>query len=175
MVNNWEKLGTGVTLFAPRIWPFSIPPVCDVVYVPTVRVRFVREYLYLMILPIFILLRGLKQRPSAVYCREMGLMAPTIYAARLLGAPVIVEVNGFLPGDLAMIGSSRMKLSIFRLFQRINFKLADRLIFAGKNYLALFRERYDIEEKKIRFVPNGVDTGLFSPGDRKLASRGTEP
>ena len=171
VVNNWEKLGVRVTLFAPRIRPFSVPPVCDVVYVPTIDVRIVREYLYLVILPLYILVFGLRRRPDALYCREMNLMAPVVCAARLLGIPVIMEINGFLPGDLRMAGASGLRLSIFRFLQMINLGLADAIVFAGKDYLELFGREYGIEKEKARFVPNGVDTDLFSPGDRQEAAR----
>jgi glycosyltransferase involved in cell wall biosynthesis len=171
VVNNWEKLGARVTLFAPRIRPFSVPPVCDVVYIPTIGVRIVGEYLYLVILPLYILLFGLRRRPDALYCREMDLMVPAVCAARLLGIPVIMEINGFLPGDLRMAGASGLRLSIFRFLQMINLSLADSIVFAGKDYPDLFGREYGIEKEKTRFVPNGVDTDLFSPGNRQEAAR----
>ncbi len=171
VVNKWEKLGARVTLFAPGIWPFSVPPVCDVVYVPTIDVRIIREYLYLMIVPLYILFFGLKRRPDAVYCREMSLMAPIFAAARLLGVPTLMEINGFILRDLKMIGISRAKRAVFRFFQWMNLRLADSLVFVGGDYLRLFREEYRIDERKVRFVPNGVDTVLFSPGDKADAAR----
>jgi glycosyltransferase involved in cell wall biosynthesis len=171
VVNNWEKLGARVTLFAPRIWPFSVPPVCDVVYVPTVNVRIVREYLYLLMLPLYILLLGLGRRPDAIYCREMSLMAPIVCVGRLFGIPVIMEINGFLLGDLRMIGASRARRAVFRFFQCQNLKVADRLVFVSPSYLKRFREEYRIDEQKVRLVPNGVDTRLFSPGSRTGAIR----
>jgi glycosyltransferase involved in cell wall biosynthesis len=169
VVNNWERLGARVTLFAPGIWPFSVSPTCDVVYVPTIDVRIIREYLYLMIVPLYILFFGLIRRPAAVYCREMSLMVPIAFCARVIGARVIMEINGFILRDLRTIGASRTKLFVFRLFQWTNLKAVDRLVFAGGNYLELFRREYRIDERKVRFVPNGVDTELFSPGDRAEA------
>ena len=133
--------------------------------------RIVREYLYLVILPLYILLFGLRRRPDALYCREMNLMAPIVCVARLLGIPVIMEINGFLLGDLRMVGASGLRLSIFRFFQMINLGLADSIVFAGKDYLDLFGREYGIEKEKARFVPNGVDTDLFSPGNRQEAAR----
>ncbi|MBN2225025.1 MAG: glycosyltransferase family 4 protein [Deltaproteobacteria bacterium] len=171
VVDNWERLGVRVTLFAPGIWPFSVRPACDVVYVPTINVRIVREYLYLIVVALYILLFGLRRRPAAVYCREMSLITPIACCARLLGAPVVMEINGFILRDLRMIGVSRAKLAVFKLFEWVNLKVADSLVFAGKNYLRLFRKEYRIDERKVRFVPNGVDTGLFSPGNKTDAAR----
>ncbi len=171
VVNNWERLGARVTLFAPGIRPFSVPPDCDVVYVPTIDVRIVREYLYLIIVPFYILFFGLIRRPAAVYCREMSLMAPIACSARLIGAPVIMEINGFILRDLGMIGASRAKLFVFRLFQWMNLKVVDSLVFVGRNYLEQFRKEYTIDERKVYFVPNGVNTGTFSPGNRAEAAR----
>jgi glycosyltransferase involved in cell wall biosynthesis len=171
VVDNWQALGTSVTLFAPGIWPFSVPPACEVVYVPTINVRIIREYLFLMIVPLYVLFFGLKRRPAAVYCREMSFMLPIVWATRLLGIPVVMEINGFLLKDLEMIGASGLRLSVFRLFQRINLRLSDGLVFAGRDYLDLFRREYPIEKGKAYFIPNGVDTDLFSPGDGAQAAR----
>jgi glycosyltransferase involved in cell wall biosynthesis len=171
VVNNWERLGVRVTLFAPRIWPFSVRPECEVIYIPTIDVRIVREYLFLMLLPFYVLLFGLRQKPRAVYCREMSFMPPIAWAAHLLGIPMITEINGFMLKDLEAIGAARARLAIFRFLQRMNLNVTDGLVFAGKSYLDYFRREYSIDEGKVNFVPNGVDTDLFSPGQAKAAAR----
>jgi glycosyltransferase involved in cell wall biosynthesis len=170
VVNNWQALGATVTLFAPRIWPFSVTPDCEIVYVPTINVRIIREYLYLVAVPLYILFFGLRRRPDAVYCREMSLMSPIVCSARLFGAPVIMEINGFILRKRKVSGIARARLVVLRLFQWLNLNVVDFLVFAGKNHLDLFRGEYKIDERKFRFVPNGVDTELFSPGSRTEAA-----
>ncbi len=171
VVDNWERLGVSVTLFAPRIWPFSASPAGEVVYVPTIDVRILREYLYLLLVPFYVLLFGRRGRPDAVYCREMSLLAPIACAARLLRAPVVMEINGFILTDLRRIGTSRIKIAVLRLFQWLNLKIADALIFVGLHHLTQFRHEYAIDDRKVHLVSNGVDTEAFSPGSPAEAIR----
>lgn len=169
VVNGWVKAGRSVTLFCPSPFPFKVPPRCRVVYVPTVDVRFFGEYLYHLLLPLYILYYGMRLRPKALYCREMGLMFLLKPVARLIGIPLVVEINGFLVDDLRLIGTSPIKIWIFSHLQRLNFGTADALVFVSQELADGYREACDIRLKKIHVVPNGVDTELFSPGDRDVA------
>jgi len=171
VVDNWEKLGVRVTLFAPGIWPFSVAPVSEVVYVPTINVRFVREYLYLLILPFYILLLGLRRRPGALYCREMGLMAPIAFTARLLGIPVVMEINGFLPEEMALAAANRVKRFVYTRIQSVNFRVVSALVFVFENLKECYRTEYSIDPGRLYVVQNGVDTAAFLPGDRDTAVR----
>ncbi|MBN1573277.1 MAG: glycosyltransferase family 4 protein [Deltaproteobacteria bacterium] len=166
VVNNWVDMGRSVTLFCPSRFPFKIPPECRVVYVPSLNVRIVGEYLYFLLLPVYILFYGIKLKPRALYCREMSLIFFLFVACKLVGIPLIVEINGFLVDDLRIIGTSRLKIRFFSLMQRINFGLADALVFASSELKERHVEMYNLDVERTYVVPNGVDTDLFSPGEK---------
>ena len=166
VVNGWEKLGMSVTLFAPKVYPFGVAPKATVVYVPTIDVRYLREYVYLLILPFFILWHGVGSRPEAIYCREMSLVAPIVCVARLLGAPVIMEINGYVLEEMRLAGAHPLKRSVFRLLQLVSLALADALVFVSPSLRETFLGAYALNPNKTHVVPNGVDTDAFCPGDR---------
>jgi len=169
VVDNWVKMGRSVTLFCPSTFPFRVPPECRVVYVPTFNIRIVGEYLYLLLLPLYVLFYGMKLKPRVLYCREMSLMFFLLVACKVIGAPTIVEINGFLIDDLKIIGTSSLKIRFFRLMQRINFTLAKALVFVSSELKERHVEMYALDVGKTYMVPNGVDTDLFSPGEKGRA------
>jgi glycosyltransferase involved in cell wall biosynthesis len=169
VINQWEKMGVSVTLFAPKIWPFGTPPRCRIVYVPTIPLRFLREYCYLFLLPFYILFHGIKEKPRALYCREMSFMLFCALSTYLLKIPLIVEINGFIVEELKLSGVSLAKRTLFRLFQRMNFMVSSALVMVTEELISLFKKEYNLTGKKIYCVPNGVDTDVFSPGNRKDA------
>lgn len=169
VVNSWVKAKRSVTLFCPSSFPFNVTPRCRVVYVPAVDIRFVGEYLYHLLLPFYILFYRMKLRPKALYCREMGFMFLLYLVSRLIRVPLIVEINGFLADDLRLIGTSSIKILFFSFLQRINFKTADILVFVSRELADGYKDVYDLKPEKIYVVPNGVDTELFSTGDREGA------
>ena len=169
VVEEWTKRGEDVTLFIPKIYPFTHPPRCRVVPVPTINVRFVREYLYLFLLPFYVLGHGIARRPRAVYSREMAFMPGVALACALLGIPLIMEINGFAPLDLQRIGAGRGRILFYSIMQRINLLVTTAQVFVTLHFQSLFQKRYRLNRKKIHVVHNGVDTDRFSPGDPEVA------
>jgi len=177
VVDAWTRRGEDVTLFIPKIYPFTRPPRCRVVPVPTVDLRFVREYLYLVLLPIFVLYHGVKRRPRAVYSRETGFMPGIAVACRLLGIPLVMEVNGSMLTEHALKGTSRMKIRMLRMLERLSIRVVRHLVFVSAELVDIFRETYRLKNKHVHVVTNGVDTEIFRPGDRasSITSLGLSP
>jgi glycosyltransferase involved in cell wall biosynthesis len=177
VVDAWTRRGEDVTLFIPKIYPFARPPRCRIVCVPTIDLRFVREYLYLFILPFSVLLHGMKRRPRAVYSRETGFMPGIAAACRLLGVPLIMEINGSMLTEHALKGTPPMKIRMLRMLERLGVCVVRHLVFVSAELVDIFRKTYRLKNKGIYVVMNGVDTELFRPGDRAsaMASLGLSP
>jgi glycosyltransferase involved in cell wall biosynthesis len=165
VVDEWTRRGENVILFIPRIYPFASPPRCRIVPVPTVDIRFVREYLFLFLLPFYVLFYGVRKCPRVVYSRETAFMPGIAIACFLLGIPLVMEINGCAPLDLERIGAGRARIRFYTLMQRISIRVASAYVFVSHHLLSVFRERYSLDSDKIHVVPNGVDTNRFSPGD----------
>ncbi|MBN1882209.1 MAG: glycosyltransferase family 4 protein [Deltaproteobacteria bacterium] len=172
VVDEWIKKGEDVTLFIPKTYPFTRPPRCRIVCVPTIDIRFIREYLYLFLLPLYVLGHGIKRRPRAVYSREMALMSGVALACALLGIPLIMEINGSMLLEHAMGGTSRVKIIILRALQHFNLRVVKHLVFVNAELVDMFQKTYRLKDKSIHVVTNGVNTELFSPKDRTTAIEG---
>jgi len=169
VVDVWSGRDEDVTLFIPKIYPFTHPPRCRVVPVPTINVRFVREYLYLFFLFFFVLGHGIAKRPRAVYSRETAFMPGIALACVFLGIPLIMELNGFAPLDLERIGAGRWRIFFYVMMQKVNLRVTTAYVFVSHRILSLFQDRHRLNPQKIHVVPNGVDTDRFSPGNPETA------
>jgi len=59
----------------------------------------------------------------------------------------------------------RWKKSIVYLWEKIAYKVADIVIFTSQKDKTFAKEKFKIPERKIRIVPNYIDTDLFKPQD----------
>ncbi len=62
-------------------------------------------------------------------------------------------------------GIKRWKLLIIQLLERFVYRNADAIIVASKKDKKYIEEKYNILPKKIKYIPNYIDTGLFRPLD----------
>lgn len=100
-------------------------------------------------------------QPDAVLIRYNYLNFSSTLAARILGIPVILEVNApmvyekreYTRGNLPCIPG---------LVERLNIHLARRVFVVSSQLKRYFVDR-SIPEDKITVIPNGVDTSRFHP------------
>tara|TARA_B100000809_G_scaffold222363_1_gene231275 strand:+ start:616 stop:969 length:354 start_codon:yes stop_codon:yes gene_type:complete len=62
---------------------------------------------------------SIRYLPAIVHTRQMGYSAMPLLAARLLGVPHVLEVNGILRDELARRGSA-LRLAVIDWFARVN-------------------------------------------------------
>ncbi len=88
---------------------------------------------------------------------------------RILGKKVILKLSGWEELDLGILSEAHRKKWLF--------KILTWGIKKGSYYIAVSKKIEDrlkacqFPEEKIRFIPNGVDTNLFSPGAEKDSAR----
>ncbi len=81
-----------------------------------------------------------------------------LVAARLAGIqPVIHTEDGFLPDEVAR--QKRLRLYC----RRLAFRTANRLIVPSRTLETIAKNRWQIPESKLSYIPNGVNTDQFSP------------
>ncbi len=64
-------------------------------------------------------LLSVRYLPAIVHTRQMGYSTMPLLAARLLGVPHVLEVNGILRDELARWGSA-LRLAVIDWFARVN-------------------------------------------------------
>jgi glycosyltransferase involved in cell wall biosynthesis len=113
---------------------------------------------------IFTLGRHLRElRPDLLLTYGWGGV-DAIAAGRMAGLQRIVHMeDGFLPDEAVKQKFKRL------MARRFLIRKATWLVCPSQTLVAIARKNWWLPEAQIRFIPNGVDTGLFSPEDMVAA------
>lgn len=126
-------------------------------FMPTTNIRFLRTILFMLLFPVCFFFLMLKLRPDAVYERELALIPLSPLTRILFRKRHFIELNGFLPGDLA----SGIKKSFIMLNEKISFINASALIASSKGLIADYTSRYQLTGKPVYVYVNSADEKKF--------------
>ncbi|MBM4066198.1 MAG: glycosyltransferase family 4 protein [Planctomycetes bacterium] len=166
VTEHLRKTGNDVILFAPNIGKYKTETTVHTVYIPTLKVRFIKEYMYYVCLFFYLFAYQIRLKADIFYVREMGLSIAPALIGLIFQIPHILEINGIPSVDLQSTGVHNIKPKIFGFFQYINFILATRVISVSEN---IKKELLRIHRntRKIFVIENGVNVDLFYPKDKK--------
>lgn len=166
VTEHLRKTGNDVILFAPNIGKYKNETTVHTVYIPTVKVRFINEYIYYVCLFLYLFAYQIKLKSDIFYVREMGLSVIPALIGLIFRIPHVLEINGIPSVDLQSTGVHNIKSKIFGFFQYINFILATRVISVSEN---IKKELLQVHKNttKIVVIENGVNVDLFYPKDKK--------
>lgn len=166
VTEHLRKTGNDVILFAPNIGKYKNETTVHTVYIPTLKVRFINEYIYYVCLFFYLFAYQIKLKSDIFYIREMGLSIIPALIGLIFQIPHILEINGIPSVDLQSTGIHNIKPKIFGFFQYINFILATKVISVSEN---IKKELLCIHKNttKIVVIENGVNIDLFYPKDKK--------
>jgi L-malate glycosyltransferase len=101
-------------------------------------------------------------RPDLVLTYGWG-GTDAILAARLVGIYRVIHCeDGFLDDE---VGQQKLRRQLAR---RILFRAAQALIVPSRSLCQIARDKWHIPERRIRYVPNGVDIARFHPAELAL-------
>ncbi len=176
VTEHLKKAGNDVILFAPNIGKYKNETTVHTVYIPTLKVRFINEYIYYVCLFFYLFAYQIKLKSDVFYVREMGLSIVPALIGLIFKIPHILEINGIPSVDLQNIGASKVRPRICRFFQHINFTLAHRVVTINE---IIKSELCRTHKKlyKVSVIENGVNASLFYPKNKEEARRqlGLEP
>jgi glycosyltransferase involved in cell wall biosynthesis len=166
VTEHLRKTGNDVVLFAPNTGKYKNETTVHTVYIPTLKVRFINEYIYYVCLFFYLFAYQIRLKADIFYVREMGLSIVPALTGLIFQIPHILEINGIPSVDLQSTGVHNIKPKIFGFFQYINFILATKVISVSEN---IKKELLRIHKNttKIVVVENGVNVDLFYPKDKK--------
>lgn len=170
VTEHLKKSGNDVVLFAPDIGRYRNETTVRVVYVPTLNIRFLREYVYYISLLFSLFAYQIRLKADVFYVREMGLSITPAFVGFLFRVPHILEINGLPSIDLQNRGVGFLKSGIIKFFQYVNFFFAHTVITVSENIkMELLRAHGD--SQKIVVIENGVNVELFQPKDMREMRR----
>jgi len=167
VVKNLQRLGNEVVLFAPKIGKLQADIETKSVYVPTVKVRLLNEYLYYFLLLFYLWAYQMRLRADIFYVREMGLSLSVALVSRLFDVPHIIEVNGCAIEERTLVGISPRRILILRILQRANFFLCNKIVIVADFIRDYLKTHYRVTDENVVTIENGVNIELFRPADCK--------
>ncbi|MFH1569308.1 MAG: glycosyltransferase family 4 protein [Gemmatimonadota bacterium] len=168
---NLVRLGHEVTVFAPGRGAFPRSTAVPIRYLPAPGHGWLRLLAYNAALFAALLRSARRRRPHVIHTRQMGYSATPLMAARLLGLPHVLEVNGILHDELGRGGASRLRLWLIDAFARLNLRRTDSFSTTTAEHIDRLDQLYGVDRRRAAVVPCGVNLDLFRPGDRPALRR----
>lgn len=157
--------GHRVVLFVPagtRLREYSALEAVEIPYLNLPVIRPLLIYAQFLVLP---LLHAVKVRPDVIYMRTMRSPL-SILLAKLMQAPLLIEVNGDSYAYYRARRASGLRLGLIKLIDQINFRYCDRIIPISTGLQEMLRQRYRIPLEKTVLIESATDPELFHPMDR---------
>ena len=111
----------------------------------------------------------LKESPDIVYDRFSLTTLATLWITRLLGIPLVVEVNGIVSDELALSHSANWRLRLQELVEGWVFRASDHLITVTEGIRQWAGSDHSVPLEKIETILNGTNTRKFKPFEKGLA------
>ncbi len=145
------------------------PPTIQVHRVPIVNLKGLRMISFclssLLLLPRWCL----KECPNIVYDRFSLTSLVTVWMTRLLGIPLVLEINGIVSDELALGRSARWRRQLFKLVEGWVFRGGDHLITVTEGIRKWVSSAHSVPLENIETILNGTNPGRFKPVDKGLA------
>ena len=135
-------------------------------FIPTIPFRVVRPLSYFVISLFYLPWLYFRVNPDTVYVRDIKFTILPVLLSRLNNIPCVLEVNG-LTDEAVKI--RRVTIWTFRILDIIhlwNLRKAGHIITVTRGIKKEIIRRYEISNKKITIVNNGVDLTQFKPMDK---------
>jgi glycosyltransferase involved in cell wall biosynthesis len=137
-------------------YPHSTP--IKLIYVPIIRVRFLRTLIYEFLAPFFALFHLFIWRPDIVYWRQAYLTVSPVLLSRLFGKKIIAEVNGLTIDEVESEPLSKIRKKIILAFEKFNYRFSSHLICVAPKIRARILEHYHLPKGKASVILNGVNS-----------------
>lgn len=88
-----------------------------------------------------------------------------LFLLKKLSVPTLFTSHHTYWQQYNYVQGERWKI-FFYFFENLGYKKADKIICVSKDTLKILREKYKIDEKKLRYIPNGINLNKYDPVKR---------
>ncbi len=116
-----------------------------------------------------------KERPDIIHAHlhEGGWVGN--FCSKWYNIPLVLDVQGSMTDELVahnFLGGKKWVMSFFRHIERGIVRKADAIMVSSENTTRILREEFSVDDKRLFFVPDGVDTNFIHPvGDKEALRR----
>ena len=168
---NLFRLGNKIKLIVPKYarYPHSTP--VDIIYVPLIKIRFLRTFIYELLAPFFFMTCIFFWKPHVVYWRQAYLTIFPVFFSRLFGKKILTEVNGLTIDEVESEPLSRIRKKLILAIENFNYKFSSHLICVAPQIRARILEHYRLPQDKVSVILNGVNSDRMLVLDTKKAKK----
>ena len=141
----------------------------NLINIPVINIRLLNRLCYSLLLMILLPVWCLKKKPDIIYERASMSTVITTVISRLMGIPLIVEVNGIVTEELKMGGESQLRIKIFQYCEAFFLKYSSLIISVTGDIRKWLIKTYRINPYRVEVVTNGTNTRRFNPKNPKEA------
>lgn len=168
---NLQRLGNQVKLIVPKYARYNQPTDVNLIYVPIIRVRFLRTLLYECLSPLFFLFYTFFWKPDVIYWRQAYLTIFPVLLSRLIGKKIVTEVNGLTIDEVNSEPLGRFRKNIILKFEKYNYENSSHLICVAPQIKQRIIEHYSLSPEKLTVILNGVNSDKMPLLDVEEAKR----
>jgi glycosyltransferase involved in cell wall biosynthesis len=168
---NLNAQGNRVKLIVPKhaIYPHNTP--VHIIYVPLIKVRFLRTLVYELLAPFFIIAYLILWRPHVVYWRQAYLTIFPVLLSRLLAKKIVTEVNGLTIDEVESEPLSNTRKRVILAFERFNYRFSSHLICVAPQIRSRILEHYRVSPVRVSVILNGVNSDRMPVMDAREAKK----
>lgn len=175
LAENLASLGNHVTLVAGYN-PDSKKDEISVIKIPGVDLQYIQEPAFKIprirdISTLSVCLRLAKKNPPDIIYERNFTCKTGVLLSKILGIPLIVEINGLVDEEAQMQGEKKswLRRSAGKTMRRILFRQANRIVAVAQGIKDNLVKSYSINHEAIEVIPNGANINLFRPMDQEIA------
>ena len=106
------------------------------------------------------------EKPDIIYARQDGFSFSLPLTKIVFRKPYIVEINGLLDDEAKMLKSPKFSRKLKSLSEKINYKLANKIVAVTEGIKDGIIDQFNIEPQKVHVISNGANIDLFKPLDQ---------
>lgn len=136
------------------------------------QIRFVSEIIFMLQLIPILLFFTLRQKPGAIYVRHSAVSLASVFIAKAMRIPCLIEINDVLTDKLALAGSVNILKHLWvSFYTRVSFTNAKALLPVTRQIGDWIKSDYHVYPNHIKVIPNGVNIHRFTPRSKEEARK----
>jgi glycosyltransferase involved in cell wall biosynthesis len=173
LAENLAALGNYITLVAGSN-PYPKLEEKSVIKIPGVNIQYIQKPTFKIprirdISTLIFCLRIAKKNPLDIIYERNFSCKIGVLLSKILGIPLIVEINGLVDEEAQMQGKkeSSLRRRAGRIMRQLLFRQANRIVAVTQGIKDNLVKSYSINHKAIEVIPNGANINLFKPLDQE--------
>ena len=162
LADGLQKKGYQVRVFSPRLGKAPALKMLPHTFYPLINLPILRPLSAYLLMFLYAVLKGFKEKPDIVYFRT-GLNILPLILGKCLKAKVVLEVNGSFREFHKTVKVSFLRHFLFSITERFNVAFSDRIIVLTPGLKEMLLEYYQVTQDKVEIISSGTDTAKFYP------------